>query len=806
VTVRRGIVLALPFVSALLLGVGAAQSASRASVTLWIDWTGKFSAYSRLEAVSGTVNRAGSTSTTEVNWHNVVSISVPTPLPPPDKPNQVAFLSLTGLTPDSYLQETHKLCIDGQACTTNGFVNTGDRAGVSGSAVSNYPDPVGTRSVSWEAQLYGLFSFSCGNQKVTPDVEQRWATPTLRQIDLGKIATGPAQGDQWSFAPAPLAGSNPAFACAFRYEWSGNLRISRMKPPAVTPPSSPATSGAPSTGSGKSLAKAAAQDDLETLLPDAAFWCFSRALGTGLVTVGLAGGATLPIAGVGAALFGASAQMCGNLERAIASDILVLRDPPVAGMHLVAHPAPVGSVRLGAGCPHWKGQPGSFCAAWLASEERLVRATSTMQAVFAAWKTTIGRESAALGKGDKAAVALQDRALTALNGKAKAAVSGFATASAAAAQVLRSAGVQVTQSKTQNERVIQVLVADLGRLGVSRSTLQSVAAAELTPAAVDVVSLLGGKRSTPSTAPPPPSPGAGAGAAEAKVLVANSGSNTVTLLSGTGSVLATVPVGAKPWKMAVSPDRRLAYVTESGSDTLALLDLRTDKVAGRITVGKVPTFVLLNRDGSVAYVSNAGSNTISVVKTASRRVVATISTDVEPYALAFSPDGKKLYVANCHYPSDTESSVQVIETSNNAVAATIKGFNCAEGIAVTPRTAYVTNANSGAKSIGLIDTAENRVSGSITVGDGPQCVALSPDRSALYSTSSDGIFVVNTATNKVVRTIAVGAVDCLALSTNGSTLYATSANRNLLFVVNAATGAVLHTVTVAGTPLGVTVR
>ena len=292
---------------------------------------------------------------------------------------------------------------------------------------------------------------------------------------------------------------------------------------------------------------------------------------------------------------------------------------------------------------------------------------------------------------------------------------------------------------------------------------------------------------------------------QGELLVANSGQNTVTILSSTGEVEATVPVGAKPWKMAVSPNHKLAYVTESGSNTLALLDLTKNKVIGRIRVGKAPTFVLLNRAGTLAYVSNAQSNTISVVKTATRRVVAIIKTDIEPYALALSPDGTNLYVANCHYPSDSQSSVQVIQTSNNVVTATITGFNCAEGIAVTPHTAYVTNNNTGAKSIGLVDTATNTVSGSIAVNEGPQCLALNPSRTTLYSTSDNGIFVIKTATNTVARTIAVGHVDCLALSTNGATLYATSYQSNLLFVINAATGKLLRKVTVGANPVGVTV-
>jgi YVTN family beta-propeller protein len=329
--------------------------------------------------------------------------------------------------------------------------------------------------------------------------------------------------------------------------------------------------------------------------------------------------------------------------------------------------------------------------------------------------------------------------------------------------------------------------ARFGRPGRATGAWVAVAAAAVTGTAL----------STPAAGAPP---------AGGTVLVANSGADTVTLLdAATGRITATVTVGAKPWHIAVTPNGKLAYVTESGSNTVALLDLAKKRVTRRIVVGQTPTYVLLDSSGRTAYVANAGSDTVSVVKTAIQRVVRTVKTDVEPYALALSPNGKSLYVANCHYPTDTMSTVQIVATSSDRVTATIGGFNCAEGVAATSTTAYVTNNNAGARSIGVIKLSTKRLTGTISVNEGPQCIALGPSRKTVYSTSNDGIFVVDARTNTVARTIDTGSVQCLALSTDGATIYATDTARNLLFVVDAVTGAIKHRVTVGVAPVGVAV-
>jgi YVTN family beta-propeller protein len=54
--------------------------------------------------------------------------------------------------------------------------------------------------------------------------------------------------------------------------------------------------------------------------------------------------------------------------------------------------------------------------------------------------------------------------------------------------------------------------------------------------------------------------------------VVNEGDNTVSVLDGrTGAVTATVRVGRSPRTVAVSPDGRLAYVSNGDDDTVSIL-------------------------------------------------------------------------------------------------------------------------------------------------------------------------------------------------------------------------------------------
>jgi YVTN family beta-propeller protein len=54
--------------------------------------------------------------------------------------------------------------------------------------------------------------------------------------------------------------------------------------------------------------------------------------------------------------------------------------------------------------------------------------------------------------------------------------------------------------------------------------------------------------------------------------VVNEGDDTVSVLDGhTGATTATIRVGRSPRTVAVSPDGRLAYVSNGGDNTISVL-------------------------------------------------------------------------------------------------------------------------------------------------------------------------------------------------------------------------------------------
>ena len=128
-------------------------------------------------------------------------------------------------------------------------------------------------------------------------------------------------------------------------------------------------------------------------------------------------------------------------------------------------------------------------------------------------------------------------------------------------------------------------------------------------------------------------------------------------------------------------------------------------------------------------------------------------------------------------------------------------------ITVTPFTAgmaYIPNYVSD--NVSVINTATNAVVATIAVGNQPYGVSNSPDGSRVYVTKvgSDNVSVINTASNAVVATIVVGDSPYgVSTSPDGSRVYVTNAVSNNVSVINTATNAVVATIAVGNQPYGV---
>ena len=137
----------------------------------------------------------------------------------------------------------------------------------------------------------------------------------------------------------------------------------------------------------------------------------------------------------------------------------------------------------------------------------------------------------------------------------------------------------------------------------------------------------------------------------------------------TGQVTNTITVGSYPNGVAFNPSGTLAYVTNTHSGNVSVIDTATNTVANTITVGSYPWSVAFNPSGTLAYVTNYGSGTVSVIDTATNTVANTITLGYSyPNSVAFNPSGTLAYVAFITASSTAETTIDVIHTSTNTVS------------------------------------------------------------------------------------------------------------------------------------------
>ena len=277
-----------------------------------------------------------------------------------------------------------------------------------------------------------------------------------------------------------------------------------------------------------------------------------------------------------------------------------------------------------------------------------------------------------------------------------------------------------------------------------------------------------------------------------------------------------------------------AYVTNSLSDTVSVIDTATNTVVAVIPVGDQPEPVAVHWDGSRVYVGNQGSaseggGSISVIDTITNTVIDTIPEQNGVDGIAITPDGTTLYATNPgghRLPPDCISdSVSVIDVATHTVKAVIEVGDHPWGLTISPDGSRVYVANAHDETLSVIDTATNQVVNTVNLGDG--CDAgtdhhtatpvLSPDGSMLYMIHmhSDLVSVMDTATETVIAQID-GSDQCpngsrrchghsMAMHPNGTQLWVGYQNGNQVSILDTATNTWVGAVPVGTFPKGVAI-
>lgn len=315
-------------------------------------------------------------------------------------------------------------------------------------------------------------------------------------------------------------------------------------------------------------------------------------------------------------------------------------------------------------------------------------------------------------------------------------------------------------------------------------------------------------------------------AAPDKVFVADEESNTVSILDAASfKKIAAVPVGREPHNVQISPDGKLAWVTNNGEQAMPgmgkgghaamssggevwAIDTASHAVVAKIPVGKHPAHVVLTPDGRFAYVTNGGENTVSVVDTGARRVAATIPVGAYPHGIRISPDGREAYVANLK-----GGSVSVIDIRENKEAAQIPvGKGPAQtGFAPDGRLAFVSLSQEN--KVALIDPAARKVLKKISVGTVPIQIYPTPDGRTLLVANQGTkqkpgttVSVIDLTASKVVNTVRTGpGAHGVVVDREGRYAYVSNIYENSVSVLDVKSARVVASVRVGAGPNGISV-
>ena len=260
------------------------------------------------------------------------------------------------------------------------------------------------------------------------------------------------------------------------------------------------------------------------------------------------------------------------------------------------------------------------------------------------------------------------------------------------------------------------------------------------------------------------------------VYVTNGGSGTITVLDVVNvRIDRELPVGQNPVAVAASPTRNEVYVVNSGTPngqgSLSIINAENNTVAGAIPLHRQPVSIDIDQEGKLAYVANSGSNSISVVDLLNRREVAQVGAGEEPVAARLSPDGKTLAVAN-----RKGNSLSLFDPLSLTVRSVFAGCPGASDVVILPdsskafvacsaghqvmavalaRASQPASPQSGAAAI---PAQADRLEALMDVGHAPVQLALKPDGGEVFVSNllSDSVSEIYNTSDEVGATYMIG--------------------------------------------------
>ncbi|GFH40623.1 beta-propeller fold lactonase family protein [Lactococcus insecticola] len=270
--------------------------------------------------------------------------------------------------------------------------------------------------------------------------------------------------------------------------------------------------------------------------------------------------------------------------------------------------------------------------------------------------------------------------------------------------------------------------------------------------------------------------------------VTNTDSNTLSVVDlQTTEELKQIDIGESPrGAMAVDKVRGYGFVSNCAGNTISVINILEAESQGEIEVGLAPRGVDISPDNKWLFVANSGSATVTIIDLSTHEVVHTVAVERNPRQLQVSPNGKFVSVPN--FGSD---SISIINVDNSNIKNTKNIANINLGKYTRPYHAFpsedgqlVFTANTFSHTVSVVSVADKKVIKTISVGYNPRAVITEPSGKYLIvsAEASNALCIIDRQTYQEIKRIDVGATPRgMDINTDNNTVCSTSFQRNHLF-------------------------
>lgn len=268
-------------------------------------------------------------------------------------------------------------------------------------------------------------------------------------------------------------------------------------------------------------------------------------------------------------------------------------------------------------------------------------------------------------------------------------------------------------------------------------------------------------------------------ATNTRAYLVNSASGTVTVINTLdGTVVSTIPVGANPVSVVVKADGKAAYVADAAGRSLTVIDTATNTVKRQIALSFTPTTLAISPSGGAVYIGNA-TGKMAKLSTSTNRITAWIGNTTGATSLAVSPDGKRVYAT-------TPAGIAAYGTSSGSRSAKLLAGTLDSTVLTVSRDSTAIYTVTGGTHISVLSAANFATLGAFTVAAPAASATVSKDGSLLFLTSDGALAVYDTRTRTLQTSLdtGAGAGGGLAASPDGMQLYVTDTAAGALRVIS----------------------